>query len=288
MPINAVMAAEPAGQIDFTGMLNNFLNVLVNWATTAGIRLLIALVILGVSFKVINFVGRRIEKKGETGKLDKTLAKTFAYIFKIALKIVIAICMVGYVGIDTSGLAALVVSIGACIGLALNGAVSNLAGGVIIIVTRPFKLDDFIEAQGESGTVEEIRITSTKIRTGDNKVVYLPNGALSSGTIINYSEKDTRRVDFTFSIGYANDFEKAKAIVMDICNSHALVLRDPAPMVRVSEHGSSSINLVTRVWVNNSDYWTVHFDILEAVKVAFDKEGIEIPFDQLDVHVKKD
>ncbi len=288
MPINAVMAAEPAGQIDFTGMLNNFLNVLVNWATTAGIRLLIALVILGVSFKVINFVGRRIEKKGETGKLDKTLAKTFAYLLKIALKIAIAICMVGYVGIDTSGLAALVVSVGACIGLALNGAVSNLAGGVIIIVTRPFKIDDFIEAQGVSGTVEDIHITATKIRTGDNKVIYLPNGALSSGTIINYSEKDTRRVDFTFSIGYANDFEKAKAIVMDICNSHALVLRDPAPMVRVSEHGSSSINLVTRVWVNNSDYWTVNFDILEAVKLAFDKEGIEIPFDQLDVHVKKD
>ncbi len=279
---------DEKGQIDVIQIINTILNALVNWVTTTGVRLILALIILGISFKIINKVARRIEKKGEEGKFDKTLAKTFAYILKIALKVLVAICMIGYVGIDTSGLAALVVSVGACIGLALNGAVSNLAGGVIIIVTRPFKIDDFIEAQGTSGTVEEIRVMSTKIRTGDNKVVYLPNGALSSGTIVNYSEKDTRRVDFTFSIGYANDFERAKAIVMDICASHSLALKDPAPMVRVSEHGSSSINLVARVWVNSADYWTVHFDILEAVKVAFDKEGIEIPFEQLDVHVKQD
>ena len=274
--------------MDLTETLQALLAKLIDWATTAGVRLVIALVILFISFKVINAVARKIEKQGEKGKMDKTIAKTLAYVMKIALKICIAICMVGYVGIDTSGLAALVVSFGACIGLALNGAVSNLAGGVIIILTRPFRVDDFIEAQGVSGTVEDIHITCTRVRTGDNKVVYLPNGALSSGTIINYSEKDTRRVDFTFSIGYGNDFEKAKAIVLDICNAHALVLKDPAPMVRVSEHGASSINLVTRVWVNNGDYWTVNFDILEAVKKAFDEQGIEIPYNQLDVHVKKD
>ena len=274
--------------MDFTEILNNILNSIIGWATTAGLRLLIAIVILIVSFKIINAVAKKIAKQGDKGKLDKTLAKTFAYIFKIAMKICIAICLVGYVGIDTSGLAALVVSFGACIGLALNGAVANLAGGVVIIITRPFKIDDFIEAQGVSGTVEDIHITCTRIRTGDNKVVYLPNGALSAGTIINYSEKDTRRVDFTFSIGYANDFEKAKAIVMDICKSHELVLKDPAPMVRVSEHGASSINLVARVWVNSGDYWTVNFDILETVKKTFDEQGIEIPYNQLDVHVKND
>ena len=274
--------------VNFTEILNNILNSIIGWATTAGLRLLIALIILIVSFKIINAVAKKIAKQGDKGKLDKTLAKTFAYLFKIALKICIAICLVGYVGIDTSGLAALVVSFGACIGLALNGAVANLAGGVVIIITRPFKIDDFIEAQGVSGTVEDIHITCTRIRTGDNKVVYLPNGALSAGTIINYSEKDTRRVDFTFSIGYANDFEKAKAIVMDICNAHELVLKDPAPMVRVSEHGASSINLVARVWVNSGDYWTVNFDILETVKKTFDEQGIEIPYNQLDVHVKND
>ena len=274
--------------MNFTEILNNILNSIIGWATTAGLRLLIAIVILIVSFKIINAVSKKIAKQGDKGKLDKTLAKTFAYLFKIALKICIAICLVGYVGIDTSGLAALVVSFGACIGLALNGAVANLAGGVVIIITRPFKIDDFIEAQGVSGTVEDIHITCTRIRTGDNKVVYLPNGALSAGTIINYSEKDTRRVDFTFSIGYANDFEKAKSIVMDICKSHELVLKDPAPMVRVSEHGASSINLVARVWVNSGDYWTVNFDILETVKKTFDEQVIEIPYNQLDVHVKKD
>ena len=274
--------------MDFSEILKNVLNSIIGWATTAGIRLLIAIVILIVSFKIINVVAKKIAKQGDKGKLDKTLAKTLAYLFKLAMKICIAICLVGYVGIDTSGLAALVVSFGACIGLALNGAVANLAGGVVILVTRPFRVDDFIEAQGVSGTVEDIHITCTRIRTGDNKVVYLPNGALSAGTIINYSEKDTRRVDFTFSIGYANDFEKAKAIVMDICKSHELVLKDPAPMVRVSEHGASSINLVARVWVNSGDYWTVNFDILETVKKTFDEQGIEIPYNQLDVHVKKD
>ncbi len=274
--------------MDFPEILKNVLNSIIGWATTAGIRLLIAIVILIVSFKIINVVAKKIAKQGDKGKLDKTLAKTLAYLFKLAMKICIAICLVGYVGIDTSGLAALVVSFGACIGLALNGAVANLAGGVVILVTRPFRVDDFIEAQGVSGTVEDIHITCTRIRTGDNKVVYLPNGALSAGTIINYSEKDTRRVDFTFSIGYANDFEKAKAIVMDICKSHELVLKDPAPMVRVSEHGASSINLVARVWVNSGDYWTVNFDILETVKKTFDEQGIEIPYNQLDVHVKKD
>lgn len=274
--------------MDFKEILNNVLNSVISWATTAGIRLLIAVIILIVSFKVINVVAKKIAKQGEKGKLDKTLAKTFAYLFKIAMKICIAICLVGYVGIDTSGLAALVVSFGACIGLALNGAVANLAGGVVILITRPFRVDDFIEAQGVSGTVEDIHITCTRIRTGDNKVVYLPNGALSAGTITNYSEKDTRRVDFTFSIGYANDFEKAKAIVMDICKAHELVLKDPAPMVRVSEHGASSINLVARVWVNSGDYWTVNFDILETVKKTFDEQGIEIPYNQLDVHVKND
>ncbi len=265
----------------------NFEQIL-NLVISAGIKLLIAFVIMAVSFKLVNLVSKKIEHTGDTRKLDKTIARTLAYLFKIVMKCLIAICLIGYVGIDTSGLAALVVSLGACIGLALNGAVSNLAGGIIILVTRPFKVDDFIEAQGYSGTVEDIHIMTTKIVTGDNKVVYIPNGPLSSGNIVNYSVKDTRRVDFKFSIGYGNDFEKAKQIVMDICTSHELTLDTPAPMVRVSEHAESSISIVARVWVDQADYWTVNFDILEAVKTAFDKEGIEIPFNQLDVHIRND
>lgn len=267
---------------------NEILNTIVNWCLNTGVKLLIALVLFIISFKVINFIGKKIERSHEKGKLDKTIAKVLAYIFKLGLKIVVAICLVGYLGIDTSGLAALITSFGVCIGLAVNGAASNLAGGVIIIITRPFKVDDFIEAQGHSGFVEDIHITCTRIRTADNKVVYLPNGALSAGTIVNYSEKNTRRVDFTFSIGYGDDFEKAKKIITDICNAHELVLKDQPIFVRVGAHGASSIDIITRVWVNSGDYWTVNFDIIEAVKTAFDKEGIEIPFNQLDVHVKND
>ena len=274
--------------MDWKETINNILNTVISWVTSSGLKLLIALVILFISFKIINGIGRKIEKMGDKEKVDKTLARVLAYIFKLGLKVVIAVCLVGYVGIDTSGLAALLVSFGACIGLALNGALGNLAGGVLIILTRPFRVDDFIEAQGYSGVVEDIRITCTRVRTGDNKVVYIPNGALSGGSIVNYSEKELRRVDNTFSIAYSNDFEKAKAIIAKICEAHELILKDPQPTIRVSAHSASSIDIVTRVWVKSGDYWTVHFDLLESVKAAFDKEGIEIPFNQLDVHVKND
>ena len=163
-----------------------------------------------------------------------------------------------------------------------------MAGGILIILTRPFKIDDYIEAQGHSGTVVDIHITNTKLLTPDNKVIYIPNGPLANGNIVNYSEKDTRRVDFTFGIGYANDFEKAKQIIKDICDAHELVMKTPAPFIRVTEHAASSINIVTRVWVNSADYWTVYFDIMEQVKTEFDKAGIEIPFNQVDVHIKHD
>ncbi len=270
--------------MDWQALLNN----IVNWATTAGLKLLIALVIMFITFKIINFIGRRIERSADKHHADKTIMRTAAYIFKIGMKLVVLVCLVGYVGIDTSGLTALIASLGVCIGLAVNGALSNLAGGVLIILTRPFRIDDFIEAQGYSGTVEDIHITNTKLRTTDNKTVYIPNGALSSGSIVNYSMKDTRRVDEVFSISYAADFKKAKAILSEIIDAHPLVLKDPAPFIRVSEHSSSSISITTRVWVQSADYWTVKFDMLETVKERFDAEGIEIPFNQMDVHIKND
>ncbi len=272
--------------MDWKETLSNVLNSIINWATTSGVKLIIALVLMFISFKVINAVARRIQKRGENGKVDKTISRTLAYVLKISLKVIITICLVGYVGIDTSGLAALVASFGVCIGLAVNGAVSNIAGGVLIIVTRPFKVDDYIEAQGHGGTVEDIHMTNTKIRTPDNKVVYIPNGALSSGTIVNYSEKDLRRVDLTFSVAYESDFEAAKKLLTEICLSHELVLREPEPTVRVKEQGDSGLDIVTRVWVKNSDYWTVHFDITETVTKAFEKAGIEIPYNKLDVNIK--
>lgn len=262
------------------------LNTVVGWLTNTGVKIVVSILILIISFKIINVISKKIEKKGDNKKSDKTIMKTLGYIVKVGLKIVVVICLIGYLGIDTSGLTALVASLGVCVGLAVNGALSNLAGGVLIILTRPFKIDDYIEALGYSGTVVDIHITNTKLLTPDNKVVYLPNGTLANGEIVNYSEKDIRRVDFSFSIGYGDDFEKAKDIIKNICNEHELILKDPAPFVRVKEHGASSINITTRVWTKNADYWTVYFDLMESVKTAFDKEGIEIPFNQIDVHVK--
>ncbi len=261
-------------------------NMLLQWATNTGVKIVIALVIMFVSFKIINAIARRIIKRAEKNHADKTIFRTLAYVLKIGLKIIVTICLVGYLGIDTSGLTALVASAGVCVGLAVNGAVSNFAGGVLILLSRPFKIDDYIEALGYSGTVVDIRIVNTKLVTPDNKVIYLPNGTLANTEIVNYSERDLRRVDFTFSIGYSNDFEKAKQIIKDICVAHELVLKDPQPFIRVKEHGSSSINITARAWVKNADYWTVFFDITEAVKTAFDKEGIEIPFNQIDVNIK--
>ncbi|MBP3592800.1 MAG: mechanosensitive ion channel [Clostridia bacterium] len=268
--------------------LKNTLDSIVAWATSTGLKLLIALVLMFVSFKLINWVAKKIIKNGEKKHLDKTILKTISHLVSIGGKVIVTVCLVGYVGIDTSAITALIASFGVCIGLAVNGAVSNIAGGVLILITRPFKVDDFIEAQGISGTVADIHLINTKIVTGDNKVIYIPNGSLSNGNIINYSEKEIRRVDFNFSISYNADFDQARSVVLDILNSHELVLDDPAPFVRMSKHAASSIDIVARAWVRSGDYWTVNFDVLEKVKAEFDKNHIEIPFDQIDVHVKND
>lgn len=268
---------------------SNVIDTALSWCFNTGIKIIIALLVLFISFRVINAISRRIEKRvKENDKLDKTLVKTLTYVGKVAAKVLVAICIVGYLGIDTSGLTALVTSLGVCAGLAVNGALSNLAGGVLIIFTRPFKMDDYIEVEGSSiaGTVEEIRIVSTKLRTPDNKVIYVPNGTLSNSNIINYSEKDTRRVDFSFSVAYEADFDKARELILGVLTSHELTLDDPAPMVRMSNHGDSSIDITARAWVKSGDYWTVKWDVLEATKKVLDENGIEIPYNKLDVNVK--
>ena len=265
------------------------LDTVLSWCLNTGIKILISLLILLISFRVINVIAKRILKKAQSNeRFDKTLVKTLTYVGKVAAKIVVAICIVGYLGIDTSGLTALVTSLGVCAGLAVNGALSNLAGGVLIIFTRPFKVDEYIEVEASdiAGTVEEIRIVSTKLCTPDNKVIYVPNGTLSNSNIINYSEKPTRRVDFSFSVAYESDFEKAKELILALLSSHELTLDTPAPVVRVSGHGDSSVDITARVWVNSEDYWTVKWDILEASKKMFDANNIEIPYNKLDVNVK--
>lgn len=292
LEVTTETVTEPSGWEKFKAWFSDLGSNLGSWAVNdalpTALRVVIAIVVLLVTFRIITVIARKIEKKGEHPKFDKTIMRVFAYVFKIGMRVIIVVCLVGFLGFDTSGLTALIASLGVCFGLAVNGAVANIAGGVLILFTRPFKVDDYIEAQGQSGTVEDIYLVSTKLRTPDNKVVYLPNGALANGNIVNYSVKDIRRVDFSFSISYSDDFETAKGIVTKILEAHELVLDDPAIFVRVSEHGASSVVITARAWTKTDDYWTVHFDVIEAVKTEFDKNGITIPFNQLDVHVKKD
>ena len=262
-----------------------------NWLTTTGIRVIISIVIMIVSFSIINWLSKKIAKRADkkvesNKKIDKTIYRTLSYVTKVGLKVLVVIALIGYVGIDTSAITALIASLGVGVGLAVNGTLSNFAGGILILITRPFKDDDYIDACGYSGTVEDIRICHTKLRTTDNKVIYLPNGKLSTSEVVNYSEKDIRRVDLTFSISYSDDFEKAKKVIEEVWNQNELILKDPAPSVRVSAQSASSIDLTAKVWCKNEDYWTVNFDMLEQVKTAFDQNGIQIPFNQLDVHIK--
>jgi len=265
----------------------DILTTIGNWAATTGLKIVIALVILLITFRLSGKLTRAIQKTLiEKGKLDETLTKTLAYMCNIAIKVVVVICLVGYLGIDTSGLAALVASLGVCAGLAVNGALSNLAGGALILITRPFKIGDYISAQGNEGVVEDIRIVNTKIITVDNKVVYLPNGNLSSGCIVNYSEKELRRVDLDFSIG-GNDPDLVKSVVLDVCAACENVLADPAPFAKVTDYGAGNgVKLTLRAWCKSGAYWDARFELQDKVNKAFDSNKVVIPFNQLDVHIK--
>ena len=194
----------------------NFWPTVVSWIMNTGLKLVISAVILIVGFKIIDFLFKKIEgKNAKSGKVDKTLARTLIYVAKVACKCLIVVALVGYLGIDTSGIAAVIASLGVCVGLAVNGALGNIAGGVLILITRPFKVDDFIEIDGYQGTVEDIRLCHTRICTLDNKVVYVPNGTASNANVVNFSEKEFRRVDLEFEISEEESFEDAKQILRE-------------------------------------------------------------------------
>lgn len=267
--------------------VGEILDTVINWLTTEGLKLVIGLVVLFIGFKFANLISRSVKKRMEKKKRDKTIMAVVYQVIRKGLKLLIFLAFLGYVGIDTAGIGTIIASAGVAIGLALQGSLANFAGGIIILIMRPFKLGDYIECQGESGTVEEINIFYTNLVTPDNKVVMIPNGALINGNITNYSRKELRRVDFTFSISYDEDFERAKEVILNVVNEMEKVLQKPAPFVRLNRHGESTIDICTRVWVNNSDYWDVYFDMMEQIKKKFDEAKIEIPYNQLDVHLKK-
>ncbi len=225
------------------------------------------------------------EKFLKRSKIDSILHAFILSVAKIVLLVVLAISVVDALGFPTTTLITSLGAVGLALSLAIKDSLSNLAGGIVVLLVKPFNLGDYIETEGMSGTVAEIGLVHTILKTVDNKKIYLPNGDLAKAKITNYSAEPVRRLDLTFSIGYQDDFEKAKKVIGQVVARSQMALEDPAPFIRVSEHGASSINIICRVWVQQENYWELSFYLKEQVKLAFDREGISIPYPQLDLHL---
>ena len=248
-------------------------------------KLLLAIIVLFVGLWIVKRLVRLVAKTMERSNAEPTLAKFLSSMVSIGLKALLLISVASMIGIETTSFIAILGAAGLAIGLALQGTLANFAGGVLVLLFRPYKIGDFIEAQGITGTVAEIQIFNTVIKTSDNKRIIVPNGVISNGIITNFSAESTRRVDFVFSIGYGDDIGKAKALIRRLIEADKRAMADPEPLVVVSELAASSVNFTVRVWVNAADYSGLYFDLTEKVKLTFDEEGISIPFPQSDVHV---
>ena len=252
------------------------------------VSLLIALAIIFVGKVIAKLIRHGSEKVMRHKGVDDAIISFIGSIVYGGLICVAVIIAVSHIGFNTSSLVAIVGAAGLAIGLALQGSLSNFASGVLLIVFKPFKSGDFIEVSGVSGIVEEILIFSTQLRTGDNKTVIIPNGSITSGNIINYSTKPTRRIDLIIGVSYDADLAKTKALLHKVASADERVLKDQAVTVGVAELADNSVNFVVRPWVKSSDYWPTYFDLLQNIKTELDKEGIEIPFPQLSIHMNKE
>ncbi len=251
------------------------------------IEVVVVIIILLILCKIVDGVTKSIRKRMTKRGVDKTVTQVVYYLANKIVKLLLLLMAIALIGIDTSSLVGLFTAAGLGISLAVQGTLANFAGGILILVLRPFKVDDFIECQGTSGTVEDIRIFYTYLKTADNKVVLVPNGSLIGGNIINYSTKPTRRIALDFSIDYSEDFKRAEDLILKICNDHELVLDDPAASVRISSLADSAVILCAKVWVKNGDYWTVTFDLLEQVYAGLVQAGIKIPYNQLEISYRE-
>jgi len=267
--------------MDFDLMLNDYA---IPW----GIKIAMAIVIFVVGKWVVKMVVGFAKKLLTKSNMDQMLVDFVAAIVNALLMLFVIIASLNQLGVDTSSLVALVAAAGLAVGLALQGSMQNFAAGVMIIIFKPFKSGDFIDAGGVTGVVEKVQIFSTTMRTGDNKEIIVPNGGIYSGPITNFSARDTRRVDMVFGIGYDDDFRQAKAILERLVTEDERILPEPAPVVGLSELGDSSVNFVVRPWVNSGDYWKVLWDMNEKVKTEFDAAGISIPYPQMDVHLHQE
>jgi len=265
--------------------VEQYWNELVNLVVLFTPKIITAALTLVVGLWIIRIFGNYMEKALEKGKVEISLQRFLISLVRIGLKLLLLISVASMVGIATTSFVAILGAAGLAVGLALQGSLANFAGGVLILLLKPFKVRDVIQAQGFTGKVEAIQIFNTVLKTADNKTIIIPNGALSNGSIMNFSMEKTRRVDFTFGIGYDDDLKKAKDILHQIIAADERILKDPAPQIVVSELGDSAVNLAVRVWCNAEDYWNIYFDTIEKVKLTFDAEGITFPYPQRDVHL---
>lgn len=265
--------------------LQEILGSLYDLVVTYGLKIVGAIVVLIIGLWIISGLTRILNKNMIKRDVDESLRGFLKSLFSILLKIMLIISIASMVGIEMTSFIAILGAAGLAVGLALSGTLQNFAGGVIILLLKPFKVGDFIEAQGYMGTVKQIQIFNTILKTPDNKTVIIPNGGLSTSSMTNFSTEPQRRVDMTFGIGYGDDTVKAKKVIMSLIDADSRILKDPEPFVAVSELGDSSVNFVVRVWVNAADYWGVYFDMHDNIYNTFNKEGLNIPFPQMDVHL---
>ena len=271
--------------------LGTTLDEVVAFAKTHAIEfalaLITAIVIFYVGRMVVRIVTRAIRKVMNAREVDQTLVSFISNLVNMILMVIVAIAAIGALGVQTTSFIAILGAAGLAVGLALQGSLSNFASGVLIIIFRPYKVGDWVEAAGISGAVEEVQILTTILKTGDNKQVIVPNSQIMGSVITNYSANDTRRVDMVVGGSYSDDRDKVRSVSNELIAAEDRILKDPAPTIAVSELADSSVNFVVRPWVKTSDYWGVMFDMTEAIKKRFDKEGISIPFPQQDIYVHK-
>jgi small conductance mechanosensitive channel len=264
---------------------NYVINLVQTQGVDFGLNLVKAIIIFYVGKMIVGLLVRGMRKVMRRQKIDTTLETFVSNLVRMVLMVIVVIAAIGALGIQTTSFIAIFGAAGLAVGLALQGSLSNFASGVLIVLFRPYRVGDFVEAAGISGAVVEVQILTTVLKTGDNKQIIVPNGQIMDIIITNYSANDTRRVDMVIGVSYDDDLDKVRATLEELVAAEDRILDDPACMIAVSELADSSVNFVIRPWVKTSDYWGVMFDMTEAIKKRFDKEGIAFPFPQQDVHL---
>lgn len=265
--------------------MDKYLDQLVSMAVEYGPKLVSAVLTLIIGLWIIRMITGGLAKVFRKRAFDPSLESFLLSLSGIVLKVLLFVSVAGMVGIQMTSFVAILGAAGLAIGMAMSGTLGNFAGGVMILIFKPYKIGDFVEMQGYSGSVKDIQIFITVLTTGDNKTIFIPNGPISTGSMINYSTQPKRRVDFVFGIGYDDDIDKARATILKIVDADERVHKDPKPLVVVSSLGDNAVNLTVRVWADAPDYWGVFFGTTEAVKKTFDAEGISFPYPQRDVHL---